>query len=504
MPERLCISEAELAGGQLLGYDAAAFPDAVPVSGQSLALAYAYAPGEEHDGVTIELPFTLAQTASAALLEWAVPGLREEMTGELLRALPKSIRRDLMPFPAKVTEIVREFQPAGTSFLQGFAAFLHRRYGVAVKASDWPANALPAHLRPRIEVLDDRRKSLGAGRDLAQLQQRLKQMKTGPFAKPDSADWTRATQQWERFGLTDWTCGDLPERIIVSEGQPLPQYAWPAMEFAEGSVNVRLLCGRELARGASLSGVRRLVELAVQKDLAWLEKDLRALSRFDALYSSLGDRAELRETSLEHLKRYVLPNEPPPALTRAYFETAVAQARRRLPGLGYQFMDRLGVILQLLQQVRQRIGPGTAPQDARPRTLSSLDQLGSKTPIRAVNPLAGELSNLVSSRFLERITYDRLSHLPRYLKALLVRAERAALNPAKNQDRLRQLAPYQDALRKLQAQPARSPGMLSQIETFRWMVEEFKISLFAQEIGTAMPVSPKRLDQQLEIIRNTA
>ena len=89
MPERLCITETELAGGKLLGYDAAAFPDAVPVGGQSVALAYAYAPGEEHDGVTIELPFTLAQTASAALLEWAVPGLREEMTGELLRALAK-------------------------------------------------------------------------------------------------------------------------------------------------------------------------------------------------------------------------------------------------------------------------------------------------------------------------------------------------------------------------------------------------------------------------------
>jgi ATP-dependent helicase HrpA len=360
MPERLCITEAELAGGKLLGYDAAAFPDAVPVSGQSVALAYAYAPGEEHDGVTIELPFTLAQTASAALLEWAVPGLREEMTGELLRALPKSIRRELMPFPPKVTEIVREFQPTGTSFLQDFAAFLHRRYGVAVKASDWPANALPAHLRPRIDVVDDRRKSLGAGRDLAQLQQRLKQMKTEPVAEPDSADWTRATQQWERFGLTDWTCGDLPERITVSEGQPLPQYAWPAIEFAEGSVNVRLLRTRDLARTTSLSGVQRLVELAVQKDLAWLEKDLRALSRFDALYSSLGDSAELRETSLEHLKRYILPNEPLPALTRAHFETAVAQARQRLPGLASQFMDRLGVILQLRQQAQQRIGAAMA------------------------------------------------------------------------------------------------------------------------------------------------
>jgi ATP-dependent helicase HrpA len=191
-------------------------------------------------------------------------------------------------------------------------------------------------------------------------------------------------------------------------------------------------------------------------------------------------------------------------LTRAHFETAVAQARQRLPGLASQFMDRLGVILQVRQQAQQRIGAAMASVAPRPKTLSSLDQLGSNTTIRAINPLADELSNLVSSRFLERIAYDRLTHLPRYLKGLLVRAERAVLNPAKNQERLRQLTPYQDALRKLQAQPTRSPEALSQIETFRWMVEEFKISLFAQEIGTAIPVSPKRLDQQLEIIRNTA
>ena len=298
MTERLCISEAELAGGQLTGYDATAFPNAVPVSGQPVPLAYAYAPGEEHDGVTIELPFTLAQTASSALLEWAVPGLREEIAAELLRALPKSIRRELMPFPPKVTEIVSEFQPAGNSFLQDFANFLHRRYGVPVKASDWPANALPAHLRPRIDIVDDQRKSLGTGRDLAQLQQRLKQKKTEPVAQPDSGEWTRVTQQWERFGLTGWTCGDLPERITVGEGQSVPQYAWPALEYAEGSVNVRLLRSRDQARAASLAGVQRLVELAVQKDLAWLEKDLRALSRFDALYSPIGDSAELRETSL--------------------------------------------------------------------------------------------------------------------------------------------------------------------------------------------------------------
>src|SRR5262249_11892031 len=143
------------------------------------------------------------------------------------------------------------------------------------------------------EIVDHNKKSLGAGRDLAALQQRLKQTKVEPAAKTDSADWTRATQQWERFGIREWTFGDLPEQITVSEGPGLPLYAWPGIEFAEGSVNVRLFRTLDQARDASLAGVQRLVELAIQKDLAWLEKDLRALSRFDALYMPLGSNEEL-------------------------------------------------------------------------------------------------------------------------------------------------------------------------------------------------------------------
>lgn len=504
MQSRLCITEEELAGGQSLRYDADAFPDAVPVSGQPVSLAYAYAPGEEHDGVTIKLPFTVAQTASSALIEWAVPGLREEIVNELLRALPKAIRRELMPFPQKVAEIVQEFQPAGKSFLHDFASYLHRRYGVTVTATDWPANALPAHLRPRIEILDHESKSLGVSRDLAQLQQRLQETEPPPIAQPDSGDWSRAAQRWERFGLTDWTCGELPERITVSEGPGLPVYAWPGIEFAEGVVIVRLFRSPDLAQAASLAGVQRLVELAIQKDLAWLEKDLRALNRYDSLYAPLGDSAGLRDTALEHLKRHLFPAEPLPALTRPHFDSAVTEARQRLSGLGVQFLDRLGNVLQLRQQVQQRLGAVAAAPQPRAQTLSSLSQLGSPTVARTSNPLVDELNCLVSSRFLERINYDRLAHLPRYLKALLIRAERAALNPAKNQDRLRQLAPYVDALKKLQADAAPSRARRRQIEFFRWMVEEFKVSLFAQELGTAVPVSPKRLNEQLEVIRQTA
>ncbi len=499
--ERLLITETELAGGQLLDYDAEAFPDAVPVSGQLVPLAYAYAPGEEHDGVTIELPFSLVQTASSALIEWAVPGLREKMINELLRALPKSIRRELMPLPAKATEIVNEFKPSGNSFLQDLAAFLSRRYGLAVKAADWPPDALPAHLRPRIEIVSHDRKSMGAGRDLASLRQQLIQTPPTVVEKSDSRDWSRAAQQNERFGLADWTCGDLPVRITVSEGPGLPVYAYPGIEFAEGSVNVRLFRSPDLAAAASLAGVRRLVELAVQKDLAWLEKDLKALSRYDSLYAPLGDSAELRETAFEHLKRHILPNEPLPALARAHFDAAVTESRSRLAGLAPKFIDLLGPILQLRQQVQQRVGAIPVPAVSGSRTLSSLSQLDASAPARTINPFALELANLLPARFLERIAYARLIHLPRYLKALLIRHERAALNPAKDQERLRQLSPYRDALAKLQAEPLRSPAARHELEKLRWLIEEFKVSLFAQELGTAMPVSPKRLDQQLEIAR---
>ena len=116
----------------------------------------------------------------------------------------------------------------------------------------------------------------------------------------------------------------------------------------------------------------------------------------------------------------------------------------------------------------------------------------------------GELEILVSKNFLETIPFEKLPQLPRYLKALLLRAERAAQNPLKDQERARQFAPYAEALRKLQAASAKSAAVLQGLEDLRWMIEEFKVSLFAQELGTAFPVSTKRLDQQLEVVRQTS
>ena len=519
-PGFLCATEPEITGGKDLHLDENAFPDSVTVDGQVVPLVYAYAPGEAHDGVTVKLPAPLAQRAGAAVLEWAVPGLREAKIEELLRALPKSLRRELMPFPPKVPEIVREFQPQGTSFFADLARFLTQRYGVPVPEEAWGSEAVPAHLKLRFELLGSDRRTLVASRDLQEARTRLPQ--AAPKTVGDPPAWHQAVRRWERPAMTAWSCGDLPERITVVDDPVFPVMAWPGLEREGGAVNVRLFRTREACQSASLLGFQRLVELALSKDLAWVEKELRALARFDAAYAAIGTASELRESAFRHLLRHILPAAVPEVLTAAVFEAAVVQGRERIVGLVPKFMDQLALVLQALQLARARIGL-PAPVKALPpktRTLNDLSQLGA---LLANAPVAGkggakapsaasvegrpatlpeELAFLMPAAFLDGIEFETLRQLPRYLKALTLRAERAANNPVKDAERAKAVAPYQAALHRLRAAPnATSGDEARRIDGFRWLLEEYKVSLFAQELGTAVPVSPKRLDEYLSSMR---
>jgi ATP-dependent helicase HrpA len=451
----LCASEADLLGDLQLSFDANAFPDSVHIAEQPLPLNYAYAPGEEWDGVTVQLPVDLARALSPAAVEWSVPGLRAEQVGEWLRSLPRTLRRELQPIEPKVAEIVRDLQPTGDSLRADLARFLLKRYGLTVPPDAWREEAVPAHLRPRVEIVDHNRKTLAAGRNLEQLKSQLKEAKTN--APRGNDDWQRAAAKWERSAVTTWGFGDLPEKIVVGQAfqpasagdfpvarsQPTPEesarntglespvnrqagkpalptvpntYAWPGLTLEDGHVSLRLFRSAALAREVSFAGVNKLIELALQKDLAWLQKDLRALCRFDALYAPLGPSDELQETAFANLLRHALPAAPLAALTQANFDAAVRETRARLAGLPSQLESRLNAILPLRQQIATKLGQAVAAAPApRTRTLNDLSQLGSPAkPAASQHPLAAELNHLLPPRFLEQISFDRLKELPRY------------------------------------------------------------------------------------------
>ena len=499
-PDFLRATEADLTGGTALDFDSEAFPDAVPLGGQPVAVAYAYSPGEENDGATVKLGFGLAQTVSQSCVEWSVPGLREGLVNELLRTLPKSLRRELQPFPPKVAEIVNELQATGESLQADLAAFIRRRYDVEIPLNAWPTDAIPAHLRPRIEVVGNDRKTIGTSRDLATLRQKLEQVKAKPA--PDDSVWSRVAQQWERTGITTWNFGTLPARITVSESGPVPTYAWPGLALEKEAVSLRLFRTEELARQATLGGLQLLVQLALSKDFAWLQRDLRALNGFDALTANLCPLDELQATAFENLQRHILPKEVFPQLNEENFQAAVQQTRLQIPGLAVKLVDQVGAILRARKEIQSRCGPSPALPATKPRTLSALSQLNiaTKDAPNPVNIWAEELGALLPRNFLVTIPFEQLAQVPRYLKALATRMERAKLNPVKDKERVQLITPYLDKLELFAENPPKSAKARSELDKFRWMLEEYKVSLFAQELGTAVPISPKRLDQQLQRI----
>lgn len=465
-PDFLCIPESELIGDLDLSFDASAFPTSVQVGAQPVAITYAYAPGEEHDGPTLQVPLGMLAALKDTTVVWSVPGLREEQISHLLRELPKALRRDLQPFAPKVKEIAAEFRPTGDRFLDELAAFISKKYRVIVPSGTWTPEQLPNHLRPRVEVLGPDRKTLAWSRDLLALEKRLTTVKAPALDEL----WKTATRQWEKDALTTWSLGAIPERLELSGPGGSAMLAFPGLKLEDEEVCLRLFRKPDEAKRSTAPAWARLVELSVTRELAWLQKDLKTLERHKILFATLGTGDELVQGALTHLKKHLFP--PPSKLDEPSFRAAVTMAQERTKGLVPPFVDLVGMILQRRQEL-----------------------LVFKKPYAS---LRSDLDRLIGKRFLELTPHEQLPHLLRYLKAMLVRAERASVNPAKDQERARLVQPFSDALARWQ-----TPGMQDrdEVQQFRWLLEEYKVSVFAQELGTAQPVSPKRLQSLMEQIQ---
>lgn len=468
-PGLLCAQETDLVGDQSnAAFDPGAFPESIEVAGHPVPLHYAYAPGEERDGVTARIPVTLLPHLRAGELHWAVPGWRQEQVRSLLKALPKTLRVPLMPLEPKVAEIMAELQPGGEPLLDALSQFLQRKFKLPVTPASWPADALPAYLIPRIEVAGPQQAILAVGRDPALLKLALKEGEK----KVETESWDRAAARWERYALESWDFGDLPERIDIPTGSGVPLLAFPGLRAEHGAVSLLLFRDREEAIRSSRDGLSQLVELSLQKELAWIQRDLRGLNSVKDLYITIGSGEELLESAFVHLRNYLLNHDNVYPPTHAAFEQLLALAGQRLQGHLPKFIELVAQVLRGRQQL----------------LLSTKQYPG----------LRQDIDSLFPARFLERVAWDTLRHYPRYLKAMLVRAERAAVNPAKDQEKARQILPYVQVQASLARRQDLAPAQAGAVRALRWLIEELKVSLFAQELGTSLPISPKRLDQFLE------
>ena len=475
-PKFLFASEDDLTSGDDLSCDFAMFPDQVSLGNSVLPLTYSYKPGEEQDGVTVRVPMQLAEHLTSGQVQWMVPGLREELANVLLRALPRAMRRELMPIDPKAREIAAGFNPGREDFLAALAAFITRHYGIQVKAEDWPPNSLPPHLQPRVEVLDPKKNTIVAGRDLSAIRASVQKQDL----KSDA--WEKAVRQVERYALKTWSFGDLPESIVteVVGGVPVPGYL--GLVLRDGEVDLRLFRTAAEAASPTPAAIRKLAENVLGKDIAWLAKELRSLgtspaklaTNFQAALSQIslpsaaataapkGSVEHLQQSAQEHILSHLLHLQPLFPLTEKRFQALCETARRELPGLTHRVKTLSAQVHDLKQKIL-----------ALPKPYPGLVQ---------------DVQRLVPLDLLSRTPHSQLQHLPRYLKAVQVRAERAVINPAKDLEKARQVEDFNG----WEAYVPRA-----QHETFRWMLEEYRVQVFAQELGTAQPVSVKRLEAMM-------
>ncbi len=469
----LHLTEDDLTPGDDLGADLQLFPDQIALGNTVLPVSYQYKPGEETDGVTVRVPLPVAEHLTSGQLQWMVPGLREELARTLLRALPRSIRRQLMPIEPKAAEIAARFDPGRSDFLTALAEHLAKTYRVEIQAGDWPPDSLPPHLRPRIEVIDQKQRTVVAARDLQAIQNAVKKTEV----KSDA--WEKAVPRVERYDLRGWTLGNVPESVVIEHIGGAPVLGYPGLELdSDGLIHLRLFRRQEQAARSTPPALRRLAEFALGKDLAWLAKELRhfgaaaakpastasfagALSQLQAAPAKTPSKP-LPEQAQEHVLAHLLRQEPLFPLTEKRFEELLQKTRRDLPLITQRTRD----LYQQIHEQRRQIATGKNRYPG----------------------LETDLARLVPPDLLLTTPHAQLPHLLRYLKAARIRAERAGNHPAKDADKAALIADWDGWESYIPA---------ANRETFRWLLEEYRVQIFAQELGTAQPVSVKRLEALL-------
>jgi ATP-dependent helicase HrpA len=473
-PGFLCAREEDLTGGDDLSHDLEMFPDAASLGNSVLPISYAYKPGQDDDGVTVQVPLPMAEHLTSGQVLWMVPGLREEQITTLLRALPKTVRRDLLPLEVKAREIAKDFDPGRADFHEALAEFLRQRYRLQVKASDWDAQTLPAYLQPRIEVMGQGNKAVMSSRDVDSIRETVRKQEQ---ARPSGA-WDQVAKRFEDYALSSWSFGDVPETVIVETIHGVPVLGHPGLVLRDGEVDLRLFKRPEEARKPTPAAVRKLAENLLGKDIAWLHKELRFLDvkaapqktmNFHGGLAALGSvsapdapSGSKAEAACDHILAHALRLDPLLPLTHKRFMDMCERTRKELPALTHRVRD----LLKQTEELRQKIL-------AFPKRYAGLEQ---------------DLARLLPPNLLSVTPHAQLQHLPRYLKAVLLRAERAANNPAKDLDKAAAIADFNGWEQEVSD---------ANREAFRWLFEEYRVSIFAQELGTAQPASVKRLEALL-------
>jgi len=479
-PQLLYLQRADLMRHAAAGVTSEAFPQQLRLAGVDYELAYHFEPGSPRDGVTLSVPLAQLNQIPAARCEWLVPGLLKEKVGQLVKTLPQRLRAKLVPVPDFAAEFVAQVPPTDKPLLLALVHFIRQSRGLNARGWEitpdaFRPDALPAHLSFNFRLFDEHGRQLGMSRHLHELR-----AEWGREAKQEFSGLHETPSEYS--GLRDWTFGELPELMEVRVGGGQRVLGHPGLIDDGESVSLRVFDSPAEARQAHRAGLLRLFMLHFREPLKYLEKNLPGLNQMAMQFMTLGTLDELRRQLIELSCTRACLVEPWPG-NATCFRARCLEARPRLTLLAQEICRLVGQILADWQALQKKLPAFKAFAS----TLQDVE---------------AQLARLIHQRFVVDTPFDRLQHYPRYLKAITLRLDKlktgGAQGAARDARLLAELTPLWANYERRASMLARQGVADAPLEQFRWLLEELRVQLFAQELRTPLPVSSKRLQKMWE------
>ncbi|MDO8208145.1 MAG: ATP-dependent RNA helicase HrpA [Gallionella sp.] len=468
----LYLKKDDLMRHEAAGITTDQFPPQLKIDNVSFALSYNFSPGKNDDGITLTVPLALINQVSATRCEWLIPGLLPEKVVQLVKTLPQKIRRNLVPVPEFAARFARDVQPSNISLMLALSRYIREQKQLDVPLDAYRLEQLSAHLLMNYRVMDEHGRQLGMSRNFSQLHSEL-----APHAAPVIAAVTVDKQEKHaEQRCTSWSFGAFVEtREVNRAGQNVTLYN--ALVDEGDAVVLRAFDIREAAQVAHRAGLRRLFMLSLKEQVKYLEKNLPDAQRLGMLFMPFGTQQELHQQILAMAFDRGCLNDPLPTCEAA-FAVRAKEAKNRLLLIA-QELARLVALVLTEHQTLQKMLPQI------------------KSHNQANQDIRAQLEWLLHGKFIRDTPYERLQHLPRYLKAISLRIEKLRSNPARDAQCMAQLQPLLQALQRQQKPGNPDP----RLDEFAWLLQELRVSLFAQELKTPVIVSVKRLEKMLAALR---
>ncbi|KQP15103.1 ATP-dependent RNA helicase HrpA [Pseudorhodoferax sp. Leaf267] len=493
-PKLLLLSREELMRHEAAGITTDAFPRTVRLGGVDCAATYLHEPGNARDGLTVTVPLFVLNQVADERCEWLVPGMLKDKIQALLKSLPQRPRSRFVPLPESATRLAAELPFAQGSLSDTLLKAVRDASSLDVKRTDFKLDMLSPHLFMNLQVVDEHGRQLGMSRNLAALKAELGAQARGAFqalaglklaatvqapqpeapkapVKGQAPDKPKPVVP-EGQSYTAWTFGELPELMEIRKGgQSL--VGFPALIDGGDAVRIEVFDEPDVAAARHRAGLRRLFALQIRDALKYLEKNIPDLQKMAVAFMPLGTVEELRTQIIAVALDRAFLLDPLPSDAIA-FKRRVEEGRGRLTLIAGE-VARLasGILVEYAAAVRKL-------KDARP-------------PADIAADVQQQLQRLMPKRFLEDTPWAQLQHVVRYLKAITLRLDKLRADPARDAARMAELRPQEQRYWRLVAD--RKGQVDSRMLELRWLLEELRVSFFAQELRTPQPVSVKRLDK---------